>query len=154
MGKILVGTSSWTDKSLIESGKFYPFSATTPEDRLRFYASQFPLVEIDSSYYGGIPVSGVPRRLDERFAYLAIIRLCAVRPRLIEPWTARSCRYVQSTIVCTWTADARFCEASRTFSQALVAPHAEITAIPAHAMLSGTWRKTNQPKPAAATICR
>ena len=52
MGKILVGTSSWTDKTLIESGKFYPRSATTPEDRLRFYASQFPLVEIDSSYYG------------------------------------------------------------------------------------------------------
>src|SRR5437764_11894177 len=27
---ILVGTSSWTDKTLIESGKFYPPSATTP----------------------------------------------------------------------------------------------------------------------------
>jgi hypothetical protein len=27
-------------------------SATTPEDRLRFYASQFPIVEIDSPYYG------------------------------------------------------------------------------------------------------
>ena len=35
---ILVGTSSWTDKTLIDSGKFYPASATTPEDRLRFYA--------------------------------------------------------------------------------------------------------------------
>jgi uncharacterized protein YecE (DUF72 family) len=52
MAKILVGTSSWTDKTLIDSGKFYPPSATTPEDRLRFYASQFALVEIDSSYYG------------------------------------------------------------------------------------------------------
>ena len=52
MGKILVGTSSWTDKTLIESGKFYPPSAKTPEDRLRYYASQFPIVEIDSSYYG------------------------------------------------------------------------------------------------------
>jgi uncharacterized protein YecE (DUF72 family) len=52
MGQILVGTSSWTDKTLIESGKFYPPSAKTPEDRLRFYASQFPIVEIDSSYYG------------------------------------------------------------------------------------------------------
>src|SRR4030095_6418796 len=49
---ILVGTSSWTDKTLIESGKFYPPSAKTPEDRLGFYASQFPIVEIDSSYYG------------------------------------------------------------------------------------------------------
>src|SRR3954469_24988412 len=52
VGPILVGTSSWTDKSLIESGRFYPPTATTPEDRLRFYASQFPIVEIDSSYYG------------------------------------------------------------------------------------------------------
>ena len=52
MSRILVGTSSWTDKTLIDCGRFYPPSATTPEDRLRFYASQFPIVEIDSSYYG------------------------------------------------------------------------------------------------------
>src|SRR3982750_27826 len=52
MSPILVGTSSWTDKTLIASGKFYPASAKTPEDRLRYYASQFPIVEIDSSYYG------------------------------------------------------------------------------------------------------
>jgi uncharacterized protein YecE (DUF72 family) len=42
---ILVGTSSWTDKTLIECGRFYPPTATTPEERLRFYASQFPIVE-------------------------------------------------------------------------------------------------------------
>lgn len=48
---ILVGTSSWTDKSLIDSGNFYPPEAKTPEARLRFYASQFPIVEVDSSYY-------------------------------------------------------------------------------------------------------
>ena len=52
MSRVLIGTSSWTDKTLIESGKFYPASATNAEDRLRFYASQFPIVEIDSSYYG------------------------------------------------------------------------------------------------------
>ena len=52
MGEILVGTSSWTDKSLIESGRFYPPNVTKPEERLRYYASQFPIVEIDSSYYG------------------------------------------------------------------------------------------------------
>src|SRR4029078_12144473 len=52
MARILVGTSSWTDKTLIESGRFYPPSAKTPEDRLRYYSSQFPIVEIDSSYYG------------------------------------------------------------------------------------------------------
>jgi uncharacterized protein YecE (DUF72 family) len=52
MSTILVGTSSWTDKSLIDCGRFYPQSVTTPEERLRYYASQFPIVEIDSSYYG------------------------------------------------------------------------------------------------------
>jgi uncharacterized protein YecE (DUF72 family) len=61
MAKILVGTSSWTDKTLIESRKFYPASATTPEDRLRFYASQFPIVEIDSSYYGIPPIENAQR---------------------------------------------------------------------------------------------
>ena len=52
MSRILVGTSSWTDKTLVDSGRFYPATATTPEERLRFYASRFPIVEIDSSYYG------------------------------------------------------------------------------------------------------
>lgn len=52
IGRILVGTASWTDKSLIESGRFYPPDATTAEQRLQHYASVFPLVEVDSSYYG------------------------------------------------------------------------------------------------------
>src|SRR4051794_25103666 len=34
---ILVGTASWTDKSLIESGKFYPPSAKDAETRLKYY---------------------------------------------------------------------------------------------------------------------
>ena len=50
MGIIRVGTSSWTDRALIESG-WYPKDATTPEKRLRYYASQFPLVEVDATYY-------------------------------------------------------------------------------------------------------
>src|SRR3954466_12945462 len=50
VGKILVGTASWTDKTLLESG-WYPADVTTPEERLRFYAEQFPLVEFDSTYY-------------------------------------------------------------------------------------------------------
>lgn len=48
---ILVGSASWTDKSLIACGRFYPPSCKTAEQRLRFYATQFPLVEVDSSYY-------------------------------------------------------------------------------------------------------
>jgi uncharacterized protein YecE (DUF72 family) len=51
MGEILVGITSWTEKTLVESGLFYPPDVKTPEDRLRFYAGQFPVVEVDSSYY-------------------------------------------------------------------------------------------------------
>jgi uncharacterized protein YecE (DUF72 family) len=51
MRDILIGTASWTDKSLIASGRFYPAKCNSPEERLRYYASQFPLVEVDSSYY-------------------------------------------------------------------------------------------------------
>ena len=52
MDNILVGSASWTDKTLIECGRFYPKEARTAEARLRYYASQFPVVEVDSSYYG------------------------------------------------------------------------------------------------------
>jgi uncharacterized protein YecE (DUF72 family) len=51
MGSIEVGTASWTDKTLLESG-WYPKSADTPEKRLAYYAKQFPVVEVDSTYYG------------------------------------------------------------------------------------------------------
>ena len=46
----LVGTCSWADKTLVDSG-WYPATAKTPEDRLRFYAQQFPIVEVDATYY-------------------------------------------------------------------------------------------------------
>jgi uncharacterized protein YecE (DUF72 family) len=49
--RIRVGTASWTDKTLIASGRFYPKGASTAEARLRYYASQFRVVEVDSSYY-------------------------------------------------------------------------------------------------------
>ena len=65
MSNVLVGTSSWTDKSLIDSGRFYPAAIRTPEDRLRYYAAQFPIVEIDSSYYG-IPIEQNTRLWVER----------------------------------------------------------------------------------------
>jgi len=50
--RILVGTCSWTDATLIESGAFYPPEVSTPAERLRFYAQNFPIVEVDSTYYG------------------------------------------------------------------------------------------------------
>lgn len=53
--RIRIGTAGWTDRTLLPAGLFYPGGVETAEDRLRYYASQFPLVEIDSSYYG-LPV--------------------------------------------------------------------------------------------------
>jgi uncharacterized protein YecE (DUF72 family) len=50
MSEIRVGTASWTDRTLIASG-WYPPEADTPEKRLRYYARQFPLVEVDATYY-------------------------------------------------------------------------------------------------------
>jgi uncharacterized protein YecE (DUF72 family) len=49
---VRVGTASWTDKSLIDSGKFYPPDAKKADERLAFYAENFPVVEVDSTYYG------------------------------------------------------------------------------------------------------
>ncbi|MGH2525256.1 MAG: DUF72 domain-containing protein [Actinomycetota bacterium] len=51
MGRILIGTASWTDRTLIKDGHFYPSEAKTAEARLRYYAEQFPIVEVDSTYY-------------------------------------------------------------------------------------------------------
>jgi uncharacterized protein YecE (DUF72 family) len=50
MGQVQVGTASWTDRTLLESG-WYPPEADTPEKRLRYYARQFGLVEVDATYY-------------------------------------------------------------------------------------------------------
>ncbi|MFL5798236.1 MAG: DUF72 domain-containing protein [Actinomycetota bacterium] len=51
MGEIVVGICGWTEPTLVKEGTFYPPEAKTPEDRLRFYAEQFPIVEVDSTYY-------------------------------------------------------------------------------------------------------
>jgi uncharacterized protein YecE (DUF72 family) len=50
MGTIRVGTASWTDRTLLASG-WYPPDVQSAEERLAYYAKQFPLVEVDSTYY-------------------------------------------------------------------------------------------------------
>jgi uncharacterized protein YecE (DUF72 family) len=45
-----IGTASWTDPTLL-AADFYPRAAKTAEARLRFYASQFDTVEVDSTFY-------------------------------------------------------------------------------------------------------
>jgi len=90
--KVLVGTASWSDKSLIASKKFYPREASTPEGRLRFYATKFPLVEIDTSYYA-IPLAPTAQAWAERtpahFAFnMKAFRLFtghATSPRVLPP---------------------------------------------------------------------
>ena len=48
---ILTGSCSWTDKTLVEDAEWYPRRTMSAEERLRYYAAQFPLTEIDSTYY-------------------------------------------------------------------------------------------------------
>jgi uncharacterized protein YecE (DUF72 family) len=62
---LLVGTAGWTDRTLVDCGRFYPAQAKTAEARLRFYALQFPLVEVDSSYYA-MPSAATARLWAER----------------------------------------------------------------------------------------
>lgn len=49
---VRTGIAGWVDKSLIDSKLFYPLHVKSSEERLQFYASQFSLVEVDSTYYG------------------------------------------------------------------------------------------------------
>jgi uncharacterized protein YecE (DUF72 family) len=49
--RIRVGTASWTDPTMTASGVFYPTDADTAEERLAYYASRFPVVEVDATYY-------------------------------------------------------------------------------------------------------
>ena len=51
VGNVYWGTASWTDKTLLDSKRFYPPDVDTPAERLRYYSERFPLVEVDSSYY-------------------------------------------------------------------------------------------------------
>jgi uncharacterized protein YecE (DUF72 family) len=60
--EVRVGTAGWTDRTLTASGVFYPREAKTPEDRLRYYASRFSMVEADMGFYA-IP----DRQLTERW---------------------------------------------------------------------------------------
>ena len=48
---VRVGTASWTDPTMTAGTVFYPSGVDTAEERLQYYASQFPLVEVDSTYY-------------------------------------------------------------------------------------------------------
>jgi uncharacterized protein YecE (DUF72 family) len=48
---VRIGTASWTDPTMTRPGVFYPPGTDTAEERLRYYASFFPVVEVDATYY-------------------------------------------------------------------------------------------------------
>lgn len=48
---VKTGTCGWTDPTLIASGWYPERIAKKPDERLRYYAERFPLVENDASYY-------------------------------------------------------------------------------------------------------
>jgi len=48
--RIKTGTAAWADRRLVESG-WYPEHVRSPEAKLRYYASRFPVVENDSTYW-------------------------------------------------------------------------------------------------------
>jgi len=49
--RVLVGTCSWTDRTLVNETDWYPRRSMTAAERLAYYAANFPLVEADSTYY-------------------------------------------------------------------------------------------------------
>jgi uncharacterized protein YecE (DUF72 family) len=70
--RVLVGVTAWTEPTLVKSGLFYPDDATSAEDRLRFYSSQFPITEVDATYYAP-PATNVAaawaRRTPDHFVF-------------------------------------------------------------------------------------
>ena len=49
--RVRIGTASWTDPTMTRPGVFYPPGTDNAEERLRYYASLFPVVEVDATYY-------------------------------------------------------------------------------------------------------
>lgn len=70
MRNVVVGTCSWTDRTMIE--RWYPPGVSNSEARLRYYAARFDTVEVDSPFYG-IPkpewAQGWAARTPEHFTF-------------------------------------------------------------------------------------
>lgn len=63
--RVFIGVASWTDPSMTAPGVFYPDGVKTPEARLRYYTTRFPIVEVDSTYYA-IPARQTAELWNER----------------------------------------------------------------------------------------
>ncbi len=60
-GTVRCGTAGWTDKTLIQCGRFYPPGVHSAGDRLEHYARHFGLVEVDATYYALLSAETVAR---------------------------------------------------------------------------------------------
>jgi uncharacterized protein YecE (DUF72 family) len=49
--RVLVGTCSWTDATLVKETSWYPRKSMKAAERLAYYAARYPIVEVDSTYY-------------------------------------------------------------------------------------------------------
>jgi len=65
IAEVRIGTAGWTDPTLTKRGVFYPTGTDSAEERLRYYASRFSLVEVDSTYYA-LPALQTAERWVER----------------------------------------------------------------------------------------
>jgi len=63
MGVVHVGTCAWTEKTMVDL--WYPKGVTSPEQRLRYYASKFDTVEVDSPFYA-LPVRSYAEKWVDR----------------------------------------------------------------------------------------
>lgn len=98
MSGIRVGTCSWTDPTMVRA--WYPTSVRTAADRLRYYASHFDTVEVDSTYYG-MPTTATARLWAERtppgFTFhikaFAMLTRHGVRPEQLAPPLRESYRF-------------------------------------------------------------
>ncbi|MFI5228221.1 MAG: DUF72 domain-containing protein [Gemmatimonadales bacterium] len=63
--QVRVGTAGWTDRTLTVRGVFYPAGTSTPEARLRYYATRFSMVEADAGFYA-LPDRATTERWVER----------------------------------------------------------------------------------------
>jgi uncharacterized protein YecE (DUF72 family) len=63
--EIRIGTASWADPTLTAGAIFYPSGVSSADARLRWYASQFSVVEVDATYYS-LPARAIAERWVER----------------------------------------------------------------------------------------
>ncbi|WP_437671075.1 DUF72 domain-containing protein [Sorangium sp. So ce131] len=83
-GRVFAGTAGWTDPTLVKSQRFYPKGVSSPEQRLRFYGSQFPVVEVNSSYYA-LPSPALAEQWVQRTAPDFVFNMKAFAPLTRHP---------------------------------------------------------------------